>query len=99
MTPAISAERVHHGAGVPMSSEISDILLSVSHFALSKGIKFGDNFFVCVVSIKTFCLDVRYPQQTAVREKLQPLKNIGLNPRPQLFSFSNPNTNPYLTVT
>ena len=36
----------------PMSSEISDLLLFVSHFAFEsrpKGIQFGDYFLVCVV--------------------------------------------------
>jgi len=30
--------------------------------------KFGDYVLMCVVQIKTFRLDVRYPQQATVRE-------------------------------
>jgi len=53
----------------PVSSEISDQLLFASYFAsLSNAIKFGDYFLMCVVQIKTFWLDVKYPQQATVRE-------------------------------
>ena len=38
------------GSALPMSSEISDLLLFVSYLASqSKGIKFGDYFFWCVL--------------------------------------------------
>jgi len=51
----------------PVSSKISDLLLFLSYFtSQSKGIKFGDNFFMCVVQIKTFYWDVTYPQQARV---------------------------------
>ena len=48
---------------------MSDLMLFVSYFSsLSKGIKFGDYFFIYIVQIKTSWLDVRYPQQAVVRE-------------------------------
>jgi len=61
----------------PVSSEISDLceifdlLLFSSYFAShNKEIKSGNYFLVCVVSIKTFLLDVWYPQQAIARTKL-----------------------------
>ena len=53
----------------PVSSEISDLLLFVSYFASqNKEMKFGNHFLMCVVQIKTYWLDVRYPQQAVVLE-------------------------------
>jgi len=47
-----------------VSSEISDLLLLVCYFASQNiEIKCGNCFLMCVVEIKTFWLDVRYPQQ------------------------------------
>jgi len=42
---------------------------------------------MCVVQIKTFWLDVRYPQQATVREYVKPVENIGINLGLQLFFF------------
>ena len=50
---AMNARFTQRPAGfIPMSSEISDLLLFVSYFASqSKGIRFGDYFFdVCCVN-------------------------------------------------
>jgi len=72
-------------AHIPVSSEIShlckifDLLLFVSHVACqSRGMKLGNYLFDMYCVNQTFQLDVRCPQQAAVQELLQPLKNIGL---------------------
>ena len=47
-----NAPLVAHGEAptVPVSSEVSDLLLFVSYFAsLSEGTRFGDYFLICVV--------------------------------------------------
>ena len=65
---AVTKRSVKQGSS-PVSSKISNLLFFVSYFASqSKGIKFGDYFLMCVVWIKTFWLDVRYPQQATLRE-------------------------------
>jgi len=61
--------------GTPVSSEISDLceisdlLLLVSYFTSPcTGIKFVAYFLTCVKKVKTFLLDVRYPQQATARD-------------------------------
>jgi len=49
-------------------------------------------FLMCVVYIRTFWQDVKYPQQVIVREL--PLKILNLILDLNYFSFSNPNPNP-----
>jgi len=69
-------------------SEISDLLLFVSYFASqNKGTKFGDYFFdVCCVdqNVLVRCQLPTINYSTGISE---PLKNIGLSRRPQLFFF------------
>jgi len=49
--------------------EISDLLLFFSYFASqNKEIKSDNYFLICVVSIKTFWLDIRFPEQAIARE-------------------------------
>jgi len=51
--------------------EISDLLLIFSYFdSQNKEISLEITFLMCVVEIKIFWLDVRYPQQAIAREKL-----------------------------
>jgi len=58
------AMRGDHGGGVPVSSEISDLLLFISYFASqNKELSLAITFLMCVVQIKTFWLDVRHLQQ------------------------------------
>jgi len=54
---------------MPVSSEISDLLLFFSYFASeSKGIKFGNYFFDVCCANQTFWLDAGHPQQGTERE-------------------------------
>jgi len=49
--------------------EISDLLVFFSYFASqNKEKNLAITFLMCVVEIKTFWLDVRYPQQAKTRE-------------------------------
>jgi len=47
----------------------SRLILFASHFASQmKVVQFGNYFLMCVVQIKTFWLDFKYPQQATARE-------------------------------
>jgi len=71
--------------------EISDLLLFVCYFvSQNKEIKFGNYFLMWVVKIKTFWLDVRYPQHAKCGNNLNHWKFVDLCFDLKYFSLSHP---------
>jgi len=70
--------------------EISDLLLFLRYFASqSKRMKFGNYFFMCIVLITTFWLDVKISYSTGITLTIENFSDVVVDLN--YFSFSHPN--------